>query len=224
MSRSATLEYTAPFCVLIVLLALSQLLHPPALALQLGIATIMTAAIALTSGRVLANPKLMRIRNWPGAALIGVLVFAIWIAPDRIFPGYRNSWPFNNPIMGRDSGIPSGSPGAGAVLALRALRAAAIVPIAEELFWRGWLMRWLIAADFEAVPLGAWSALSFWIVALIFASEHGRYWDVGLAAGVIYNWWMLRTRSLGDLILTHAITNACLSAYVVFAGKWEYWQ
>jgi membrane protease YdiL (CAAX protease family) len=46
---------------------------------------------------------------------------------------------------------------------------------------------------------------------------------VGLVAGVIYNWWMVRTRSLGDLILAHGITNACLSAYVVFAGHWEYW-
>jgi hypothetical protein len=28
---------------------------------------------------------------------------------------------------------------------------------------------------------------------------------------------------LGDLILAHAVANACLSAYVVVAGKWEYW-
>ena len=110
-----------------------------------------------------------------------------------------------------------------AVLWLRAIRAVIIVPIVEELFWRGWLMRWLISERFETIPLGTWSRSAFWIVALLFASEHGPYWDVGLAAGVIYNWWMVRTRSLGDLMLAHAITNACLSGYVVWAGKWEYW-
>jgi CAAX prenyl protease-like protein len=93
----------------------------------------------------------------------------------------------------------------------------------EELFWRGWLMRWLIAADFRSVPLGAYTAQAFWVVAVLFASEHGAYWDVGLLAGIAYNWWMLRTRSLGDLILAHAVTNACLSAYVIVARKWEYW-
>ena len=59
--------------------------------------------------------------------------------------------------------------------------------------------------------------------AALFAVEHGPYWDVGLATGILYNWWMVRTKSLGDLILAHGITNACLSLYVVAAGKWEYW-
>jgi membrane protease YdiL (CAAX protease family) len=58
---------------------------------------------------------------------------------------------------------------------------------------------------------------------VLFAAEHGPYWDVGLVAGVIFNLWMMRTKSLGDLILAHAVTNACLAAYVIAAGKWEYW-
>ena len=84
-------------------------------------------------------------------------------------------------------------------------------------------MRWIISPRFETIPLGTYSASAFAIVAVLFASEHGPYWDVGLACGIIYNWWMVRTRSLGDLVLAHAITNGCLSAYVVFSGKWEYW-
>jgi CAAX prenyl protease-like protein len=109
------------------------------------------------------------------------------------------------------------------VLTLRMIRAVLIVPIVEELFWRAWMMRWIIDADFEKIPLGKYTAQSFWIVAALFASEHGPYWDVGLAAGIIYNWWMVRSRSLGDLILAHAVTNFALSAYVIAAGKWEYW-
>jgi CAAX prenyl protease-like protein len=131
---------------------------------------------------------------------------------------------FTNSITGSViSSLPESSRSNAAVLILRTVRAAVFVPIAEELFWRGWLMRWIISPDVQAVPLGAWSARAFWIVAVLFAAEHGPLWDVGLVAGVLYNWWMVRTKSLGDVILAHGITNACLSAYVVLAGRWEYW-
>jgi membrane protease YdiL (CAAX protease family) len=58
---------------------------------------------------------------------------------------------------------------------------------------------------------------------VLFASEHGAFWDVGLAAGILYNWWMVRTRSLADCILAHAVTNGCLAAYVLAGGHWQYW-
>ncbi len=63
--------------------------------------------------------------------------------------------------------------------------------------------------------MGQYTPLSFWAVALLFASEHGPYWEVGLIAGVAYNWWMVRTRNLADCILAHAVTNALLAAYVL---------
>jgi len=148
----------------------------------------------------------------------------IWIGPDRLFPGYHGFWLFTNPVTGSMAAtLPESSRSDTLVLALRTLRSALFVPIAEELFWRAWLMRWVISPRFAEVPLGAWSARAFWIVAVLFAAEHGPLWDVGLAAGILYNWWMVRTKSLGDLILVHGVTNACLSAYVVFAGRWEYW-
>jgi catechol 2,3-dioxygenase-like lactoylglutathione lyase family enzyme len=110
----------------------------------------------------------------------------------------------------------------------RALRvtfgSVVLVPPVEELFWRGWLMRWLIRPDnFHAVRLGAYSHYSFWTTAILFAAEHGPYWDVGLIAGVLYNWWMVRTRSLADCTVAHAITNGLLAVYVLYAGHWQYW-
>jgi CAAX prenyl protease-like protein len=172
-----------------------------------------------------ARPALdLRVRNWGGSVLIGIAVFAVWIAPDRILPGYHSHWLFTNPITGSvAASLPESSRGDWAVLSLRTLRAAVFVPIAEELFWRGWLMRWVISPNFKKVPLGTWSARAFWAVAVLFAVEHGALWDVGLAAGILYNWWMVRTKSLGDVILAHGVTNAVLSAYVVFANQWQYW-
>jgi hypothetical protein len=103
------------------------------------------------------------------------------------------------------------------------LNSVVTIPVLEELFWRGFLMRWLIDRDFRSVRLGAYSASAFWIVALLFASEHGSYWDVGLLAGLAYNLWIVRTRNLLDSILAHAVTNACLAAWVIYEGQWQYW-
>jgi len=162
-------------------------------------------------------------RPWT-SVLAGVAVFGVWIAPDLIWPGYRGFWLFSNSILGEArSGASEGLRGDVLFLVFRTAGSALLVPLVEELFWRGWLMRWLIAPRFQEIPLGAYTARAFWFTALLFASEHGPYWDVGLAAGVIYNAWMVRTRSLADCILAHAVTNAGLAAYVLLAGRWEYW-
>jgi CAAX prenyl protease-like protein len=215
-----SLPYVGPFVVFLAMLGIQSWIPVPQVALQ----ALFFGAMAVVI-RAIAWPVVdFRVRNWAGSLLLGVGVFVLWIGPDLLFPGYRGHWLFSNVIAGSvASGLPEDVRGDSIVLLLRGLRASLIVPIVEELFWRAWLMRWLISADFAAVPLGKYSSQAFWIVAVLFASEHGPYWDVGLATGVLYNWWMVRTRSLGDLILTHGVTNACLSLYVVVLGKWEYW-
>jgi CAAX prenyl protease-like protein len=156
--------------------------------------------------------------------LLGVAVFAMWVAPDLLFPSYRQHWLFQNSLTGKAQGsLAAGLRHDPFVLTFRVLRAVVIVPIVEELFWRGWLMRWLIAADFRKVPMGTYAPMSFWVTALMFASEHGPYWDVGLLAGILYNWWAIRTKSLADCILAHVVTNAVLCGWVILAGHWEYW-
>lgn len=182
--------------------------------------TVMTAVVWFFARGVID----LRVRHLAATVAIGVAVFALWIAPDLLFKGYRHFWLFENALTGKAAtSLQNAATLSWPVLALRMFRSVVIVPIIEELFWRAWLMRWLIDNDFEKVPLGKYSAQAFWIVAVLFASEHGSYWDVGLAAGIIYNWWMVRTKSLGDLILAHAVTNGILGAYVICYGKWEYW-
>jgi len=155
---------------------------------------------------------------------LGIGVFLIWIGPDLLFPGYRQHGIFQNSFTGTTvSAMPAAILTSPLLLWTRIVRAVALVPVIEELFWRAWLMRWLVSPHFEQVRMGAYRAASFWITAIFFASEHGPFWDVGLAAGIAYNWWMVRTRSLGDCILAHAVTNACLCAYVVATHRWEYW-
>jgi CAAX prenyl protease-like protein len=218
--RSPSAPYVVPFGVFLAFLGLHAIKPLPDLTDQILRLACMTAVLL-----VFARPVLdFRMQRWAISVLIGVAVFGIWIAPDLLFPTYRQHWLFQNAIAGAArtslSASAQAQPG---VLALRTIRAVIIVPVIEELFWRAWLMRWLISEDFKTIPLGAFTRFSFCAVAVLFASEHGSYWDVGLITGMVYNWWMVRTKNLGDLILTHAVTNACLCAYVIQAGKWEYW-
>lgn len=165
----------------------------------------------------------LRVRSLIPSAAIGAVVFAIWVGPDVLWPSYRAHWLFSNSITGLpESSFPAAHRDSAMALLFRSIRATLLVPVVEELFWRSWLMRWIIKPDFLSVPLGAWSAKAFWITAVLFAAEHGSYWDVGLVCGVIYNAWMVRTRSLGDCILAHAVTNGLLCAYVISGGHWQY--
>ena len=214
------LPYVAPFVPLIGLLAFGNLLN-------LGnswsypVRTVLaTATLLLLSRRVVT----LRPRHFFSSLLLGVAVFFIWIGPDAMFPAYREHWLFSNSLTGTAaSTLASGHRESWWFLLFRIAGSSLVVPIVEELFWRAWLMRRLISHDFEKVPLGTYSAAAFWLTAVVFGSEHGSYWDVGIAAGILYNWWMVRTRSLADCILSHAVTNGCLAAYVLVAGKWEYW-
>jgi uncharacterized protein len=163
-------------------------------------------------------------RPWASVAL-GILVFIVWIAPDQLFPGYRSLSLFQNNIVGRvESSVPPAARGDLVVLALRAFRGIVVVPIVEELFFRGWLPRWIDRFDdFRSIQVGTFTTLSFWATAGLFAVEHGSYWEVGLAAGLLYNWWIRRSKSLADVTLAHAVTNACLAIWVMATGQWQYW-
>jgi CAAX prenyl protease-like protein len=207
--------YIAPFVALLLLMLLSD-----AFSLDAGLAyplrTAVVCGVLLWCSRSLV--RLRPLRATPSIAL-GLLVFAAWIAPDLLWPAYRQHWLFHNSLFA--SAGPAG--GSWLFLVFRVAGSVLLIPIVEELFWRAWLMRWLISPDFHRLPLGAWTPASFVLSAVLFASEHGAYWDVGLIAGIGYNWWMVRTRSLADCILAHTVTNASLAIYVLVTGGWGYW-
>lgn len=219
-SRFPSLPYVLPFAAFLFFLLL-QPVNPLPERIEYPIRTLVLAAVLWFCSR---REISLRVSHLAGSLLLGVAVFAVWVAPDLLIPGYRSNPLFQNAVTGfLESTLAETVRSDRLVLAFRTVRAVVLVPVIEELFWRAWLMRWLIHVDFRKLPPGAFSAGSFALTALLFGSEHGPYWDVGLIAGVAYNWWMVRTRSLGDCILSHAVTNACLSAFVLGAGKWEYW-
>jgi CAAX prenyl protease-like protein len=105
----------------------------------------------------------------------------------------------------------------------RVLAAVFTVPIAEELAYRGFLLRRLVSPRFESVPFSSarWPALV--LSALAFGITHGGLWLPGIAAGLAYGALAMRTNKLGESIVAHGTTNALLAGYVLVFNQWQLW-
>jgi len=105
----------------------------------------------------------------------------------------------------------------------RVLAATLTVPLAEELAYRGYLMRRLLKPRFESVPFAEvrWPALA--LSALAFGITHGGLWTPGILAGLAYGGLAIRTGKLGEAVVAHGTTNALLAAYVLLFGQWQLW-
>jgi CAAX prenyl protease-like protein len=219
--RHPAAAYIGPFAVFMLFLAADRHLPWGIEATYPVRAAVVTLLLAILSRGAVD----WRFRSLGLSLALGAAVFAIWVGPDLLWPGYRDHWLFRNSIAGevRNPLTPAAEAN-WLFLAVRTYGCAVMVPVMEELFWRGWLARWLIhSADFTRVPAGTYTAASFLTGTVLFGAEHGPYWEVGLASGALFNWWMARTRSLADCIAMHASANACLSAYVIAARQWQYW-
>jgi CAAX prenyl protease-like protein len=210
--QRSTVAWVGPFILFLVWIAIDKYLPIANPAKELLRDAVIAASILAFSRHLLPT----RAPHWLASIGVGLGVFVLWVAPDVLIPGWRSHAFFQNGITGHITvSIPEGelSP---IMLVLRTMRAVLLVPVLEELFWRGWLPRWLQDTHFSRIPLGKYTPLAFWATAALFAAEHGPFWEVGLLCGIIYNLWMQKTRSLGDLMLAHATTNLALSAYVVY--------
>jgi len=149
------------------------------------------------------------------SAALGVLVFVIWIAlapaPDPHF----------NATFGAD--LKSLSLWAlVAWLFFRIFGGVITVPIAEELAFRGYLMRKMIADDFRQVPIGSFTWLSFLGSSILFGAMHSE-WVAGILAGMVFAFAVYRRGRLADAITAHATSNALLAMYVLPTHNWFLW-
>jgi exosortase E/protease (VPEID-CTERM system) len=150
------------------------------------------------------------------APAAGALVFVLWIALDR----------FVNSNSG--SAIPSALAraslaGRNTWIAVRVLASVVTVPIAEELAFRGFLMRRVISSDFESVSLQGFSWLALLSSSAAFGVLHGSHWFAGAIAGILYGLALARKGRIGDAVVAHATTNALLAVYVLAFHQWQLW-
>jgi exosortase E/protease (VPEID-CTERM system) len=153
--------------------------------------------------------------GWLGPAA-GVAVFAMWIALDR--PAASSS------ASGTVPGLSPGHGGAWIVwLSLRTLGAVVTVPIAEELAFRGFLLRRLVSWDFERVNFRNSSLFALLGSSAAFGLMHGARWFAGALAGLVYALVLRRRERIGEAVAAHATTNALLAIWVIARGDWRLW-
>jgi exosortase E/protease (VPEID-CTERM system) len=105
----------------------------------------------------------------------------------------------------------------------RTLAATLTVPIAEELAYRGYLLRRLVNADFQSVSFATirWPALA--ICAVAFGIMHGAMWLPAVLAGIAYGAIAIKTGRIGEAVAAHATTNAVIAGAVLLFDQWQLW-
>lgn len=149
------------------------------------------------------------------SAAVGLVVFVLWINMD---------WPFAvfGQMEGYDPGLSTGGPTALALTGIRIFGASVIVPLMEEIFWRSFLIRYIINPDFMAVKIGRFTLVSFIISTALFGLEHNMFL-AGMMAGAAYTLLLYRTKSIAQCVIAHAVTNLALGIYVINTGQWRFW-
>ncbi len=162
--------------------------------------------------------SLKDLKNIPetvAVVLTGIIVFVLWINMDWTFAASGSPKGYN-PLLLPEGGIRI------SMTLFRVAGAVIVVPIMEELFWRSYLIRYLVGSDIEKVAIGTFTWFSFLATVVLFGLEH-HFIFAGMMAGVVYNLILYKTRSLVQCILAHAVTNLALAVYVISTNKWYFW-
>lgn len=112
------------------------------------------------------------------------------------------------------------------VVLMRFIRMVVVVPLIEEIFWRGFLMRYVQADgdDFRKVPFGRHDWRTFAIVTGCFMAAHAPVdWAGALGFGALMYWLTVKSRSLGACVVMHAVANLLLGIYVMWTRQWGFW-
>ncbi len=108
-------------------------------------------------------------------------------------------------------------------LAIRFFGLVLLVPLVEEFFLRGFLMRYIDDPDWDQIPLGTagrWAILGVFIYA---GFSHPSELIAALPWFGMVTWLYLKTNSIWNCVIAHSITNLLLGLYVVYTGTWDLW-
>ncbi len=165
------------------------------------------------------------IRFSPLSVVVGIIGVVLWIVVCdlRIEPrfweqlGFNTSRPSFNPFTIENSTVRI------LFLVIRFTLLALIVPLIEELFVRGWLVRWIENPAWENISLTGLS-----LNALLAASIYGVVAHPSEAIAA-FLWFglvtllMRRTGNLWDCVVAHAVTNLLLGIYILKYEQWHLW-
>lgn len=192
-----TLGLIVPYAVWMVLMAVL-----PSTAEAYVLRTVATLVSLVAAGKILkcSVKSFFRETEWVWGIAVGLIVFGVWIFPEQ----FNWAWYRRFCIIG-EGGTKAVAEAGAMLIALRLFGSAFVISVAEELFFRKWLIGFA----------------GFWGMVFLFAIEHDR-WLVGAVAGVVYGWLYLR-KGLGAAIVAHAVTNLVLGLWVIWSDQWQFW-
>lgn len=150
----------------------------------------------------------LRQRDWAVSAPSLVLGVAVGL-------GWVLTAPEDNPDAFVLSQLLTGIGGAGLAIwvAARLLGTVVLVPLIEELFFRGYVL-----ARLDRGGLG-WRVLALAVSSGLFGLMHGRWAEAALA-GLVFGGLMLWRGRLADAVWAHVAANAVVAAVAVSRGDW----
>jgi len=108
-----------------------------------------------------------------------------------------------------------------AFLGLRVFGLVAVVPVIEEFFLRGFLMRWPIAERWWEVPVGTLTGMALLLGTLYPVLSHPAEMFAAVAWFTLVTLLAWKTKNIWDCVAAHAVTNLLLGVYVVSSGEWR---
>jgi exosortase E/protease (VPEID-CTERM system) len=153
--------------------------------------------------------------SWEACA-IGGAAFALWIALEPAhgavaLDGWRRGL----------AALPL--PMAALWLAFRVLGSIIVVPLVEELAFRGYLLRRILSADFTTVAFSKFGWVSLLVSSAAYGLLHER-WLAGVLAGVLFAFAQYRRGRLSDAVLAHAVTNLLVAVQAIGWQRWSIWS
>lgn len=144
--------------------------------------------------------------------LFGIVGIAVWLVP------YFAGWIPAEGGFAPENVLGHGTIATAVEYGFRFARAFIIVPLVEELFWRGFLMRWCVNRDFpQTVPLGTPGWLGYVVTTLAFMLVHT---PVDYAGAFVYGSLayvlVVYTRRLTPAIVMHAVANLIMGLCAVY--------
>ena len=171
--------------------------------------------IAATGLTLWAFRRRYRVFSWQWSwhpLLTGTAVFVVWLLLE---PQAANAYP----LWLAD--LPAGY--AIIWLVFRVLGSVLLVPLAEELLFRGYVLRKLVASQFETVDPRRFTWLSFLVSSVLFGLLHQR-WLAGTLAGMAFAYAQYRQGRLADAVLAHGTANRLIAMAVLGFGQWQLWS
>lgn len=106
-------------------------------------------------------------------------------------------------------------------LVIRFIGLAVIVPVIEEFFLRGFLMRFVVHDMWWQVPFGTATRAALVVGTAVPMLMHPAELLAAFVWFSLVSWLMVRTKNIWDCVVAHAVTNFLLGVYVVSFDQWQ---